>query len=200
MKKIIILICLIIIITGCNKKAVDEDNKISKITEKAMIEKNNISNENTDEDSIEKNVGEIIEENIINAVGEDKNKTTDSITTNIIINKTEVVDDTFDYQIHKGRIDCLDVDECINISLPIQFELKNIIDNVFYLEVKAESNKTLGYYINYSFKNHQYENYDICLNKEKYLKEKLSDRISKGECSSDGLLVVESDYQGDNDD
>ena len=207
MKKVIVLTSLLFLITGCTKQYKNDDTTISKITENTMIEKSSIQSKSLDSNDIkessneEKQNEEIVSEKIkeparkiITKIEENTNPTNDEI------NDNEIANDTFDYQIHKGRIDCLTIDECMNMSLPIQFALKNTINNIFYLEVKTKNNESLGYFINYSFKDYQYEDYDACLKKEEYLKEKLNDRIIKCECNQEGLLVVESDYQGDNND
>ena len=44
MKKIIVLICLIFLITGCNKQTITNDNLVSKKTEETMYERDTIQN------------------------------------------------------------------------------------------------------------------------------------------------------------
>lgn len=191
MKKIIILICFILLLSGCDKQY--EDNKISKNTEKTMMENSNIIVSKNNELSIEEVMAEEIkQEEIIN--NDNKNEP---------INNEEIIsvtDETINNYDNNNKIDCENIDDCMSISLPIQYELKNSIDSVFYLEINDNKNELLGYYIDYSFKDYQYKDYDTCTKKGAYLMDNLADRIDKYECSSEGLLTIIKNKQGDTND
>ena len=109
-------------------------------------------------------------------------------------NQDKVLESHPDYQIHKGRIDCHNEDECMKISLPLQFKYKDIIANTFYTEVISENNNLLGYFIEYVFEDGKYENKEKCDEKGKAITEELSDRITNYECSDEGLLTIVTDY------
>ena len=201
MKRILLYISIIFLISGCGEKSLANDNMVSQLTENIMLERSRIQESNVIEPVID-NDSEIIKEvkNEVPMVIPDNNfeitKQSDSHKDNIP--KDDDIDTaSFDYQIHRGRIDCLTPNECITLSLPIQFELKNNIDSVFYLEVKTNSNRSLGYFISYSFKDYRYDDYDTCLSKGNYLKEKLTDRITHYKCHDDGTLEVHTDYEVD---
>ena len=129
-------------ISGCGKKVASNDNLISEITESIMLEKNSLGEKQLAQEEIKNNENEEItetKEEVVNSVN-DNLKYSEPTTKKAdkIIQDDEVNLEAFDYQIHKGRIDCLTTSECVDISLPIQFELKNAIDSVFYLEVSQQ--------------------------------------------------------------
>ena len=189
MKKTIIVICFIFFLTACQEEF--EDNSISKITERTMYEKRTTENMTNLEKPIEKvepkEESEEPKEDIIPKVEITEAKTEPK---EEVIDPNEVDPSNPDYLIHQGRIDCLTIDECMNIAIPIQYELNNSIDNVTYLEVKNKLNNLLGYFITYTFKDYQYSDYDECLMKETYLNEVLINQISSSTCYEDGTLVI----------
>lgn len=102
--------------------------------------------------------------------------------------------DSIDYPIHKGRIDCKDLNDCMNKSLPIQYEFKKSISNSFYLEVIAKNDNSLGYFIEYVFKENNYGSNEECEKIGSKIKQTLSDRVIGYECSSNGNLKIKTDY------
>ena len=194
MKKIIIFICFMFLITGCSKNLDSNDNSISEFTKKTFLERYSINDNKASKE------GETIEDNYDNNI--DDSQIVDSIPLQEVVSTDKDVgdDENVDADITNSealsnQIDCIDIDECISLSLPIQFELKDIIDSVFYLEVKDDNNQLLGYSIDWSFHDYNYENYDACIEKGNFLKEKISNSDYK--CSDDGILSVE--LEGDTD-
>ena len=198
MKKAIISIFIILLLTSCKEKQ-PNDNTVQELTKNIMIEKETIKNDNPylPKEELEPD----IESNIEEPIKKEKPflSTNDNITKNEINkeqpiqdnNKSNEVDaENDDFNIHQGIIDCKTIDACMEMSLPIQFELKNSIDNIFYLEVKDKNQKPLGYYIEYHFKNYKYDTYDTCIKKSEYLNEKISDRINNYNCKEDGTLII----------
>lgn len=188
MKKIIIFIFFMFLITGCSKEMDSNDNSISEFTKKTLMERYSINDNKVPKE------GETIEDNSDNNI--DDSQSIDSIplqevvSTDKDVGNDENVDiDTTNSETLSNQIDCIDIDECMSLSLPIQFELKDLIDSVFYLEVKDNNNQLLGYSIDWSFHDYDYENYDVCIEKGNYLKEKISNSDYK--CSDAGVLSVE---------
>lgn len=112
----------------------------------------------------------------------------------IIVNDNSVDENNMDYPTHKGRIDCYDVDSCVNISIPIQVKYKKSISNAFYVEVIAKNNNTLGYFIQYIFVDYNYGSYDKCSSIGEDMKQTLSNKVIGYDCSSDGILKVKTNY------
>ena len=104
-----------------------------------------------------------------------------------------VSETSIDYPIHKGRIDCYDESSCTDISLPLQFKYKDNISNTFYLEVISKSDKLLGYFIEYVFKENIYESDEECELIGKEIKDALSDRVTSYECLNANLKII-TDY------
>lgn len=99
-----------------------------------------------------------------------------------------------DYPTHKGRIDCTDYNKCMDDSLKIYFSYKKIISNVFYVEVKSNSSKTLGYFTEYVFKEYTYSSEEECQRVGSEIKSLLSDRIISYECDISNTLKINTDY------
>ena len=211
MKKVIISICIILLLTSCKEETIN-DNTLGELTKNIMlqketgksnkedipkdeaIEEDNLKKETTIEENKEtvlkpkENIikNDVVKEKVIETKDNENNETTE-----VKDNKISEADKTTDdYDIHKGIIDCITIDECIELSLPIQYELKNFIDNIFYLQVKDNKQNPIGYYIEYHLKDYKYDDYDTCLKKSEYLKEKLSDRINNYNCTEEGILAI----------
>ena len=107
----------------------------------------------------------------------------------------EVDEESIDYNIHKGRIDCKNEAECMNKSIPIQFKYKKSIANVYYLEVISKNNNILGYFIEYIFKENKYDTYEECNNIGIEIQDILSDRVESFECTGNGILKISTDYR-----
>ena len=185
MKRVLMLLCLAFMLTSCEDKTSKAySDEISKITEKTMLERGNISNDETIEE--EEKITESEEEVIVSTKPVIKNE----------VDKNEIDKDHQDYKIHKGKIDCLNIDECIDKSKDIQKELSNNIGSITYIDVKNKNNDTLGYFINYIFKDYQYDDYETCISKGEYLKNYLIDRKVSYKCD-DSLLKITIDKEGD---
>lgn len=100
---------------------------------------------------------------------------------------------SFDYNSHKGRIDCTTIQECMDISLPIQFRFAHSITNSFYIEVKTKSDISLGYFIEYRFKESSYSSNEECIKIGNEIKQTLSDRVISYQCN-DNILRINTDY------
>lgn len=99
-----------------------------------------------------------------------------------------------DYHIHRGRIDCSNLDDCMSISMPIQYQFKKSILNSFYIEVIAKNDNTLGYFIEYIFKEYNYGSKDECEKMGSKIKQTLSNKVKGYNCDSEGVLKIITDY------
>ena len=109
----------------------------------------------------------------------------------------EVVDNSvdtnsLDYNEHRGRIDCYSSDECMNISLPMQFKFKKSITNSQYITVMSKSGNVLGYFIEYMFKENTYSSSEECENIGREIKQTLSDKVTSYQCNGSTLKIYTS--------
>lgn len=88
----------------------------------------------------------------------------------------------------KIKIDCQEIDECMNITMPIQFSYQELIADIFYLEI-IENNVKLGYQIDYTFRPHTYENEEICTTKLSEIATLLKDHIEDISCNNSTLTI-----------
>lgn len=100
---------------------------------------------------------------------------------------------SLDYNEHKGRIDCGTPDECMNIALPIQFRFKQSMTNSFFIEVMSNSGNSLGYFIEYVFKENTYSSNEECEKIGSEIKQTLSDRVISYQCNG-STLKINTDY------
>ena len=100
---------------------------------------------------------------------------------------------SLDYNEHKGRIDCGTPDECMNIALPIQFRFKQSMINSFFIEVMSNSGNSLGYFIEYVFKENTYSSNEECEKIGSEIKQTLSDRVISYQCNG-STLKINTDY------
>lgn len=100
---------------------------------------------------------------------------------------------SLDYNEHKGRIDCGSPDECMNIALPIQFRFKQSMTNSFFIEVMSNSGNSLGYFIEYVFKENTYSSNEECEKIGSEIKQTLSDRVISYQCNG-STLKINTDY------
>ena len=168
---------------------VPKENKNDTSTENnKIIEENNSKNETIKE-----------EENISPQLPKEEEAIEDIIEENkeeeVIKQEDNSVNTShLDYPTHKGRIDCTDYNKCMDDSLKIYFSYKKIISNVFYVEVKSNSNKSLGYFTEYVFKEHTYSSEEECQRVGSEIKALLSDRITGYNCDSSNTLKIITDY------
>ena len=186
MKKILILF-LIISLSACSKENLKNED-ISKNTENIMLNKDTfIAEIITEEEPTKESEPDNLEPEEIIELPQEKP-----------LNIEIKVDDTSpEYTIHKGRIDCQKIDECLDISTSIQKAFQSIINSINYLPVKANNNSLLGYFIVYHFKNAPITDIEACHEMGTSIMRKLSDRIIKYECSDNNLKIT-TDYGGHN--
>lgn len=108
--------------------------------------------------------------------------------------RPEVVDNSvdtnsLDYNEHRGRIDCYSSDECMNISLPMQFKFKKSITNSQYITVMSKSGNVLGYFIEYMFKENTYSSIEECENIGREIKQTLLDKVTSYQCNGSTLKI-----------
>lgn len=164
----------------------EENNLSTKVVDKSEIKDDNelivVEKENSNQ-HISK------EEEII------EDKSTENKEEEVIKQEDNSVNTShLDYPTHKGRIDCTDYNKCMDDSLKIYFTYKKIISNVFYVEVKSNSNKSLGYFTEYVFKDYTYSSEEDCQRVGSEIKDLLSDRITIYNCDSSNTLKIITDY------
>lgn len=187
MKRVVIILAIMFMLTGCEENSENYDDKVSKYTEETMLERWGDTSEDVTD-------GEEKKEEITDAV------TTDNIVvTNEDNNKNEIDIDDADYKIHKGRIDCLNTSDCFQKAKKVQDELVNSIQDIMYLDVKNKRHQILGYFINYIFKDYQYDDYETCVSKGEYLKQILTDREVDYHCDDKVLKITLDKEEGNND-
>ena len=201
MKKIIITSFLIICLTACHKTPkgqvfetkIENNNAVIK-TDKDLS-KEELLEDKEEDNSINKEIKEEKQSEIPEIIIDKPNPIIDVPDIPIIEESVDSVDEeSIDYHIHKGRIDCQDEASCMDKSIPIQFKYKQAISNVFYLEVISKKDNVLGYFIEYNFKESKYQNNEECNLIGKDIEDTLSDRVVSYECSDDGILTINTDY------
>ena len=175
-----------------------EKDKNDKTTISVDKQKDNNSNSTTIVEN-EKNTIQNLpkEEEVIEENKEDKteNKIEENKEEEVVKEEDNSINTShLDYPIHKGRIDCTDYSVCMNETLDFYFKYKKSVSNVFYVEVKSNSGKTLGYFNEYVFKEGTYSDYDECQRKGNEIKSILSDRVTGYQCDSSNKLKINTDY------
>ena len=201
MKKIIITSFLIICLTACHKipkehlfeTKIENNNAVIK-TDKDLS-KEELLEDKEEDNSINKEIKEEKQTEIREIIIDKPNPIIDVPDISPTKEEDDTVDEeSLDYPIHKGRIDCQDEASCMDKSIPIQFKFKQAISNVFYLEVISKNDNVLGYFIEYNFKEPKYQNNEECNLIGKDIQDTLSDRVISYECSDDGILKINTDY------
>lgn len=131
------------------------------------------------------------EENINTQIIEETKHEEQAIQPEVIDNSVDT--NSLDYNEHKGRIDCYSSDECMNISLPMQFKYKKSITNSQYITVMSRSGNVLGYFIEYMFKENTYSSNEECESIGREIKQTLSDRVTSYQCNG-STLKINTDY------
>lgn len=175
--------------TSCTKEVSGYNNTISDYTKKQMLEKEiiipNIETNNQPDESAENNV---IEKEKQAEIPEVKELIEDPPLDKIDINDKN-------YQIHHGKIECLNTTECMEKTLPIQLKYNNLISDVTYLDILTNNHQVVGYFIKYTFKQTKFESYEKCITTIDEIKETLNDKISTITCSENGELTIKADYE-----
>ena len=105
---------------------------------------------------------------------------------------------TIDYSTHKGRTDnCNSSSSCTEKGLNFYLKYKRVIANYFVLDVTANNGNILGYFIEYVFKEGEYDTEVECNSVGSSIKSELSDRVTGFRCSSRNnkfYLNITTDY------
>lgn len=106
---------------------------------------------------------------------------------------------TLDYSTHKGRIEknCESNNECTEQGLNFYLRYKRVVASFSVLDVTANNGKILGYFIQYEFKEGEYNTETECKTVGTAIKSELSDRVTKFMCSSRNdkfYLNITTDY------
>ncbi len=174
-KNSILILLIIAILTGCNNQKLKHNDDISKRTEEIMLESNNNNYQETLSDNKTIEEKNVERENIQN---NEKPKETNNESKEEQIKESETI-----------KIDCHEIDECMDITMPIQFNYQELIADISYLEI-TEDSKKLGYFIDYTFRPHTYENEDTCKMKRAEIKDLLKDHIKSIGCTDTTLTII----------
>lgn len=160
-------------ISACD--ADETHNYISKYTEEVMLNRAVVvASENDDANQYE-------EDNL-----DDKPYESGAILEQpkeVVIDKTSA-----NYYKHNGVIDCHTIDECIDLSYTIKQQFKDIIKNAFYLDVLDVDGNNLGYFIDYTFNDYQFQDSGICKGMLLSLQEAIKDHNIDFICTDNGLF------------
>ncbi len=172
-----------------NKK---ENNKSN--TNNSEKNNNNVKDNSNDENNAKNGNNNEEQPSLLEEEKENNEANQQVIQQEVNNNDNSVDTNNLDYNIHRGRIDCSDLDDCMSKSLPIQYQFKKSILNSFYIEVIAKNDETLGYFIEYIFKEHNYGSKDECESVGNNIKKTLPSKVKGYECSNDGNLKIITDY------
>lgn len=169
-------------------KPANNNAKKENISSDSSIESKNESN------ATENQNNEIKQDNII--LEDNNDQGNNEINNHDSNNQDDDPVDTrnLDYSVHRGRVDCKDIKECMDISLPYQFKFKKSIVNSFYIEVITVNDNTLGYFIEYVFKDGNYKSIDECEKTGKQITDELDDKVISYSCDSSGILKINTNY------
>ena len=113
-------------------------------------------------------------------------------------NGNEINKNTIDYSTHRGRIDkCSSNAECTNKGVAFYSKYKRVIANFFVLDVTTNNGNILGYFIQYEFKEGEYETESECNIVGASIKSELSDRVTGFKCTNRNdkyYLSITTDY------
>lgn len=106
---------------------------------------------------------------------------------------------TIDYSFHKGRTEksCNSNTSCTNQAIAFYIKNKKVIDYYSVLDVTANNGNVLGYFIEYVFKEGEYETDNECNSIGSSIKSELSDRVIGYRCSNRNgkyYLSITTDY------
>ena len=106
---------------------------------------------------------------------------------------------TIDYSFHKGRTEksCNSNTSCTNQAIAFYIKNKKVIDYYSVLDVTANNGNVLGYFIEYVFKEGEYNNENDCNSVGSSIKSELSDRVTGYRCSNRNgkyYLNITTDY------
>ena len=130
------------------------------------------------------------QENVVSQVKDEPKKEQSTLQNDIVDNSVDT--NSLDYNEHRGRIDCYSSDECMNISLPIQFRFSKSITYSQYIDVMSKSDKTLGYFIEYMFQEYTYSSSEECENMGREIKQTLKDKVISYQCNGSTLKIYTS--------
>ena len=168
------------------------DNKdysqVNVVKEKVTNNTTNSTNSNQETKS-QNNSQNITEQNTQN------NQNSQSVPT---VDGNAVNKNTIDYTTHKGRTDnCNSNSSCTEKGLNFYLRYKKVVANYFVLDVTANNGNILGYFIEYVFKEGEYDTEAECNSIGSSIKSELSDRVTGFRCSSRNnkyYLNITTDY------
>ena len=130
MTKKLFLLFILITLSGCNDPK-PKDNTISKNTADIMLNREMVS---TYQEPIKEAILEEKNEEFRESKEKSEEETTKeepNIPKETIIKKEEIDNNL---NIHKGRIDCLDIDACIDLSTKVQLSFNNLIISTYFVK------------------------------------------------------------------
>lgn len=106
---------------------------------------------------------------------------------------------TIDYSFHKGRTEskCKTNEACTSQGISFYSRYKRVIDKFEVLDVTTINGNVLGYFIEYVFKEGEYETDNECNSIGAAIKSELSDRVTGYRCSNRNgkyYLNITTDY------
>ena len=175
-----------------NNQSKKESSNNTNSSNSANSSSSNSTNNNSNNNSTNNSTNNSNNTNNNNNTGNTNNNHTQQPVVDNSVNTSH-----WDYSIHKGRIDCYSSDSCNNKSLPIYSKFINSISNVWYVDVMSNSNTSLGYFIEYVFKENDYSTQSECEQNGNAIKSTLSDRVTSYSCTPNGnsyRLKIYTDY------
>ena len=106
---------------------------------------------------------------------------------------------TIDYSFHKGRTEksCNTHESCTNQGISFYSRYKKVVDYFSVLDVTTNNGNVIGYFIEYVFKEAEYDTGDSCNSIGASIKSELSDRVTGFKCSNRNgkyYLNITTDY------
>ena len=159
------------------KPSQNNENKVSNISNSQnsySSNKKTESNSSNNEVKTDKKIPK--EESVVNT------NTTKETTKE---NDNSVNKNSLDYSTHKGRIDnCDSSSSCMGKAISFYLKYKKNISNYYVIDVIANNGNVLGYFIEYVFKEANYDTESECNSVGNNIKSELSDRITGYKCSN----------------
>lgn len=200
---------------------IDTEDEDDKLTDKSEVENKQVNSSSSDVKSSQSNENKVSNNfnskksyssnkqtksnSSSNEVKEDKKtpKEEETVNTNTTKETTKESDNSvnknsLDYSTHKGRIDnCDSSSSCMNQAINFYLKYKKNIANYYVIDVVANNGNTLGYFIEYVFKEASYDTESECNSVANNIKSELSDRITGYKCSNKDnkyYLNITTDY------
>ena len=200
---------------------IDTEDEDDKLTDKLEVENKQVNSSSSDIKTSQNNENKVsnnsnsqnsysgnkqMESNSSsNEVKEDKKTPKEEVTVNTNTTKettkesdNSVNKNSLDYSTHKGRMDnCDSSSSCMNQAIKFYLKYKKNIANYYVVDVVANNGNTLGYFIEYVFKEASYDTEYECNSIGNNIKNELSDRITGYKCGNRDnkyYLNITTDY------